>query len=67
MVHGDRIADRLDDVLARIEADLEGKFRMCAEGAIDDAAQARLLDMVKTLETMSNATALSEAMVYDSI
>ena len=49
------------------DADLEGKFRMCAEGAIDAAAQARLLDMVKTLETMSNATALSEAMVYDSI
>ena len=49
------------------DADLEGKFRMCAEGAIDDAAQARLLDMVKTLDTMSNATALSEAMVYDSI
>jgi len=49
------------------DADLEGKFRMCAEGAIDDAAQARLLDMVKTIERMENATALSEAMVYDSI
>jgi 2-methylcitrate dehydratase PrpD len=49
------------------DADLEAKFRMCAEGAIDDAAQARLLDMVKTIERMENATALSEAMVYDSI
>jgi 2-methylcitrate dehydratase PrpD len=49
------------------DADLEGKFRMCAEGAIDDSAQARLLDMVKTIERMDNATALSEAMVYDSI
>ena len=49
------------------DADLEGKFRMCAEGAIDDAAQARLLDMVRGLEKLGKATDLADAMIYDSI
>jgi hypothetical protein len=49
------------------DADLEAKFRMCAEGAIDDKAQAHLLDAVAGLEKLSNATALSDAMIYDAI
>ena len=49
------------------DADLEAKFRMCAESAIDDKAQAHLLDSVAGLEKLSNATALSEAMINDAI
>ncbi len=49
------------------DADLEGKFRMCAEGAIDDAAQARLLEAVHGLERLGNASALADAMIYESI
>lgn len=49
------------------DADLEGKFRMCAEGAVDDSAQARILDLVAKLEQAPDAAALAEAMVYEKI
>ena len=49
------------------DADLEGKFRMCAEGAIDDAAQAKLLAAVHGLEKLGNASALADMMAYQAI
>ncbi|MDB5533035.1 MAG: MmgE/PrpD family protein [Hyphomicrobiales bacterium] len=47
------------------DADLEGKFRMCAEGALDTAAQVRLLEAVNTLETLPDGARLAELMVFD--
>jgi 2-methylcitrate dehydratase PrpD len=46
------------------DADLEGKFRMCAEGAIAAAAQDRLLETVADLDRVANAATLAELMVY---
>ena len=48
------------------DADLEGKFRMCAEGAIDKAAQDKLLSAVAGLDKLPNANALAELMVYEA-
>ena len=47
------------------DADLAGKFRMCAEGALDAAAQAKLLEAVNTIETLSEGARLAELMVFD--
>lgn len=47
------------------DADLAGKFRMCAEGALDAAAQAKLLEAVNTIETLSDGARLAELMVFD--
>ncbi len=49
------------------DTDLEAKFRMCAEGAIDDKAQAHLLASIAGLEKLANAAALADAMIYDAI
>jgi 2-methylcitrate dehydratase PrpD len=49
------------------DVDLEGKFRMCAEGAIDDAAQAKLLDAVDRIERIENAATLADIMVYQAV
>lgn len=47
------------------DADLEGKFRMCAEGAIDEGRQAQLLDAVRGLDKVADAASLAELMVFD--
>jgi 2-methylcitrate dehydratase PrpD len=47
------------------DADLEGKFRMCAEGALDAAAQAKLLEAVDTLETLADGARLAELMIFE--
>ena len=47
------------------DADLEGKFRMCAEGAIEKGAQDKLLEAVHKLETVADAAVLAELMVYE--
>jgi len=47
------------------DADLEGKFRMCAEGALDGAAQAKLLEAVNGLETLADGTQLAELMIFE--
>lgn len=48
------------------DADLEGKFRMCAEGAIPKAAQDKLLEAVAGLAKLPNASTLAELMVYEA-
>jgi 2-methylcitrate dehydratase PrpD len=48
------------------DADLEGKFRMCAEGAIEKAAQDRLLEAVAGIGKLTNAATLAELMVYEA-
>lgn len=48
------------------DADLEGKFRMCAEGAIDKSAQDKLLEAVAGLAKLPNANTLAELMVYQA-
>jgi 2-methylcitrate dehydratase PrpD len=47
------------------DADLEGKFRMCAEGALADDAQARLLAAVKGLENVADAASLAQIMAFE--
>lgn len=49
------------------DADLEGKFRMCAEGALSDAKQAELLGLVARLENVSDAADIARAMAFDAI
>ena len=48
------------------DADLEGKFRMCAEGALSDAQQASLLAIVSKLEGVADSVDLARAMVFDA-
>jgi 2-methylcitrate dehydratase PrpD len=47
------------------DADLEGKFRMCAEGALNDAQQAKLLSIVAGLEDIADTADLAKAMVFE--
>ncbi|MBX9761379.1 MAG: MmgE/PrpD family protein [Beijerinckiaceae bacterium] len=47
------------------DADLEGKFRMCAEGALTDAQQAKLLGLVGKLESLADAADVAKAMVFE--
>ena len=47
------------------DADLEGKFRMCAEGALSDAQQAKLLSIVAGLENVADSADLAKAMVFE--
>ena len=47
------------------DADLEGKFRMCAEGALAEDAQARLLESVRTLESVADAASLAQIMAFE--
>ena len=47
------------------DADLEGKFRMCAEGAIPKAAQDKLLAAVAAIDKLANANTLAELMVSE--
>jgi 2-methylcitrate dehydratase PrpD len=48
------------------DADLEGKFRMCAEGAIDKGAQDKLLEAIAGIAKLDNAATLAELMVYQT-
>ena len=48
------------------DADLEGKFRMCAEGAIEKVAQDRLLDTVRGLDKVADASVLADLMVHEA-
>ncbi len=48
------------------DADLEGKFRMCAEGAIAKREQDRLLEAVAGIDTLANGSTLAELMTYEA-
>ena len=48
------------------DSDLEGKFRMCAEGAIAKPAQDKLLEAVAGIDKLTNASTLAELMVYEA-
>ncbi|MGO4736295.1 MmgE/PrpD family protein [Bosea sp. 2KB_26] len=48
------------------DADLEAKFRMCAEGAITDAAQNRLLDLAWGVDALPRIEMLVEQLVFDT-
>ena len=49
------------------DADLEGKFRMCAEGTIGSSAQDKLLDAVRGLDKVEDAGgSLATLMAYDA-
>ncbi len=48
------------------DADLEGKFRMCAEGAIEKGAQDKLLEAVAGLDKLADAATLANLMVYQA-
>jgi 2-methylcitrate dehydratase PrpD len=49
------------------DADLEGKFRMCAEGAIERPAQDRLLAAVRDLEKLERVDTLAELMKFEAL
>ncbi len=46
------------------DADLEGKFRMCAEGAIDTARQDELVAAIRGVDSLDNASKLAELMIF---
>ncbi len=46
------------------DADLEGKFRMCAEGALGVGTQDRLIDAIRSVERLDNAAVLAELMTF---
>jgi 2-methylcitrate dehydratase PrpD len=46
------------------DADLEGKFRMCAEGALAIPAQDRLVDAIRGVERLENASTLADLMKF---
>jgi 2-methylcitrate dehydratase PrpD len=48
------------------DTDLEGKFRMCAEGAISNDAQAKLLAAINGVDKLTRASDLAEMMVYEA-
>lgn len=47
------------------DADLEGKFSMCAEGALSEERQARLLDIVANIESVADAADVAKAMAFE--
>ncbi len=47
------------------DAELEAKFRMCAEGTVGKAAEDRLLAAVEGLEGLSDAAELARLMTYE--
>ena len=49
------------------DSDLEDKFRMCAEGALSDGQQARLLSIVAGLEDVADSADLAKAMVFEKL
>jgi len=48
------------------DADLEGKFRMCAEGAISAERQDRLLEAIHGVAGLPQAAVLAELMMFDA-
>ncbi len=46
------------------DADLEGKFRMCAEGALALPAQDRLVDAIHGVERLDDASTLADLMKF---
>lgn len=48
------------------DADLEGKFRTCAEGALDKAAQDKLLAAINGFDKVADAASYGELMVFGS-
>lgn len=48
------------------DADLEAKFRMCAEGAISDAAQDKLLELAWKVDALPRIETLVEHLVFDT-
>ncbi len=48
------------------DADLEAKFRMCAEGAISEAAQDRLLALAWQVEALPRIDELVDQLVFES-
>jgi hypothetical protein len=46
------------------DADLEGKFRMCAEGAIDTARQDQLVAAIHGVDSLDSAAKLAELMIF---
>lgn len=48
------------------DADLEAKFRMCAEGAVDAATQDRLIETLWNVDGLDRADAIAELMVFDA-
>lgn len=48
------------------DADLEGKFRMCAEGALSGDQQVRLLDIVANIENVMDCADVAKAMVFET-
>ncbi|MCP4564544.1 MAG: MmgE/PrpD family protein [Bosea sp.] len=48
------------------DLDLEAKFRMCAEGAISDAAQDRLLELAWGVDAIPRIEMLAEQLVFDT-
>lgn len=48
------------------DADLEAKFRMCAEGALEEAAQTRLLAAVNRVEGLPDAAEIARMMAFET-
>jgi 2-methylcitrate dehydratase PrpD len=48
------------------DADLEAKFRMCAEGAISDTAQDRLLELAWGVDALPRIETLVEQLAFDT-
>jgi 2-methylcitrate dehydratase PrpD len=48
------------------DSDLESKFRMCAEGALGEAQQARLLGAVSGLEGLADAAGIADMMRFEA-
>ncbi len=48
------------------DADLEAKFRMCAEGAISDAAQDKLLELAWKVDDIARVETLAEQLIFDT-
>jgi 2-methylcitrate dehydratase PrpD len=48
------------------DADLDAKFRMCAEGTIDEPAQTRLLNAIRGLEKLERATDIADLMIFEA-
>lgn len=46
------------------DADLEGKFRMCAEGALDTARQDALVAAIQRVDTLERGATLAELMTF---
>ena len=46
------------------DADLEGKFRMCAEGALGAAAQDQLVEAIHSVERLADGAKLAELMRF---